>query len=225
METPSPPFTETIAFHTGIMVCCYVMLTFLDWVRKHRASSIPASGIRPEFRYIFPPTKKVSKLIHTILWAFRFSLIPLTIFYSSLTKLFLLFLLTIWRPASSASAHDNDQPKTWNGTTYNNIFISSALEVFDDDKLDREWVVRNILGGMSAGFGLRGTFSSSALKYGNMSWLNLLLNSVILDCHPFFTTIIILGGWAVKTAVANLVSGWVGGDEKAGETWLAYSIP
>lgn len=28
--------------------------------------------------------------------------------------------------------------------------------MFDDDKLDREWVVRNVLGGMSAGFGLRG---------------------------------------------------------------------
>lgn len=41
---------------------------------------------------------------------------------------------------------------------------------------------------------------------------------------------IILAGWLVKTAVANLVSGWVGmglgGDDKAaGEMWLAYSIP
>lgn len=31
-----------------------------------------------------------------------------------------------------------------------------AFEVLDDDKIDREWVVRNVLGGMSAGFGLRG---------------------------------------------------------------------
>jgi hypothetical protein len=56
--------------------------------------------------------------------------------------------------------------------------------------------------------------------------LNIFVNEiVILDCHPAFTTIIILGGWAVKTAVANLVSAWVGGNAKAGETWLAYSIP
>lgn len=55
---------------------------------------------------------------------------------------------------------------------------------------------------------------------------------VVLDCHPIFTTIIILAGWLVKTAVASLVSEWVrtglgaGGDDKAvGEMWLAYSIP
>lgn len=34
--------------------------------------------------------------------------------------------------------------------------INSALEILDDDKLDKEWVIRNILGGMAAGFGLRG---------------------------------------------------------------------
>jgi hypothetical protein len=31
----------------------------------------------------------------------------------------------------------------------------------DDDVLDRTWLVRNLLGGMSAGFGLRGASSSS----------------------------------------------------------------
>ncbi len=54
--------------------------------------------------------------------------------------------------------------------------------------------------------------------------------TVVLDCHPVFTTMIILAGWLVKTAVANLVSGWVGmglgGDgNTAGEMWLACSIP
>jgi len=48
---------------------------------------------------------------------------------------------------------------------------------------------------------------------------------VILDSHPIFTTIIILAGWAAKTAMASIVSGWVGGDEKTGEAWLAYSSP
>jgi lipid intermediate transporter len=36
---------------------------------------------------------------------------------------------------------------------------------------------------------------------------------------------IILVGWVAKTAVASLVSGWVGKDAKTGEAWLAYSIP
>lgn len=31
--------------------------------------------------------------------------------------------------------------------------------MLDDDKLDREWAIRNVLGGMSAGFGLRGMYS------------------------------------------------------------------
>ena len=34
--------------------------------------------------------------------------------------------------------------------------IQRTLEIFDDDKLDRDWLVRNVLGGMAAGFGLRG---------------------------------------------------------------------
>lgn len=39
---------------------------------------------------------------------------------------------------------------------YSNPFLNSALELLDEDKLDRQWVVRNVLGGMAAGFGLRG---------------------------------------------------------------------
>lgn len=57
---------------------------------------------------------------------------------------------------------------------------------------------------------------------------------MVLDCHPVFTTMIILTGWAVKTALAHLVSGWVGAGMSLGgdgaemvaeEMWLAYSIP
>ncbi|KAF7977033.1 hypothetical protein HWV62_4790 [Athelia sp. TMB] len=75
----------------------------------------------------------------------------------------------------------------WNGTMYESAIISSALGILDEGKLDREWVVRNVLGGMAAGFGLR----------------------VILDCHPIFTTAIILAGWIAKTAAANLEPGIV----------------
>ncbi|KAJ6596042.1 Arv1-like family-domain-containing protein [Mycena sp. CBHHK59/15] len=148
---------ETIAFHVGVLFACYVVLGLVDWLVPRRT----LSDIRREF---------------------RFSLVPLTLFYSSLTKLFLLFLLTIWRPNPHESAPHR------------------VLRLLDDD---REWVVRNVLGGMSAGFGLR----------------------VVLDSHPVLTTIIILGGWGAKTAVSRFVSRWVGGDERTGEAWLAYSIP
>ena len=64
---------------------------------------------------------------------------PLALLYSSLTKLFLLALLAIWGAPPPAPHHR-----------------LGLLDVFADGALDRAWVVRNVLGGMSAGFGLRG---------------------------------------------------------------------
>lgn len=56
---------------------------------------------------------------------------------------------------------------------YQNPLIVRALEMWDEDKLDREWIVRNILGGMAAGFGLRGKeilFSRDLLVRQSMQW-------------------------------------------------------
>lgn len=50
-------------------------------------------------------------------------------------------------------------------------WIQVLLEVFDEDKLDREWVVRNLLGGMAAGFGLRG-ISQIMLPIGHLNDIN-----------------------------------------------------
>ena len=36
---------------------------------------------------------------------------------------------------------------------------SQLWHLLDDDVLDRTWLVRNLLGGISAGFGLRGVLS------------------------------------------------------------------
>jgi hypothetical protein len=104
--------------------------------------------------------------------------------------------------------------------------LTQVLEILDDDKLDREWIVRNVLGGMSAGFGLRGKFNRLNIVSHNLRTIAIfLLHVVILDIHPLFTTIMILAGWVAKTTVATLVSRWVGGnDSRTGEAWLAYSI-
>ncbi|RPD60012.1 Arv1-domain-containing protein [Lentinus tigrinus ALCF2SS1-7] len=194
-------FFETAAFHAGVVLACYLVLKLLP----KPGQSAPVSGIREQFRY---------------------SHIPLTLLYSSLTKLFLLFCLSIWRPdgakyrapSVAQEVGDDANPTTTssaasrlhpNATVFTRPLIVAALELLDEDKLDRQWVVRNVLGGMAAGFGLR----------------------VVLDCHPIFTTIIILAGWLVKTAVASFVSEWVGtglgfgGDKAASEMWFAYSIP
>ncbi|KAJ2994990.1 hypothetical protein NUW54_g7465 [Trametes sanguinea] len=144
--------TETVAFHAGVVLACYAVLKLLP------SPQAPVSGIREQFRY---------------------SHIPLTLFYSSLTKLFLLFCLSIWRPdaAKSPAGPTHGRPQAHpNATTFGHSVIVRALELLDEDKLDREWVVRNVLGGMSAGFGLR----------------------VVLDCHPLFTTMIIIAGWTRK---------------------------
>jgi len=45
---------------------------------------------------------------------------------------------------------------------------------------------------------------------------------VVLDCHPFFTTLVVVVGWAIKTIVGRIIGGWVGDN---GDAWLAYSIP
>ncbi|KAH7911707.1 Arv1-like family-domain-containing protein [Hygrophoropsis aurantiaca] len=178
---------EMLAFHGGIILASYFVMKLSDTIHAWVRRTVPpvTSGIRQQFRV---------------------SLIPLTIFYSSSTKLFLLLLLTIWQPSTTLMAQGSTpqaQSYRWDPSHLNSPFISAALEFWDEDKLDREWVVRNILGGMAAGFGLR----------------------VVLDCHPLFTTVVILAGWAVKTAVAMLMEGWIGGDERTREVWLAYSIP
>ncbi|KAL0950170.1 hypothetical protein HGRIS_010163 [Hohenbuehelia grisea] len=178
---------ETTAFHAGISGACYVTLVTLEFVNSlwRGKQSSSRSGVREEFRY---------------------SLIPLSLLYSSLTKLFLLFLLSIWRPGPAAS-RPISPPRNFTLLPFDlgeSLFMKDVFELLDDDQLDRAWIVRNVLGGMSAGFGLR----------------------VILDCHPIFTSIIVLAGWATKTAVAQAVSLWVGfGRDNQQPAWLPYSIP
>jgi hypothetical protein len=102
--------------------------------------------------------------------------------------------------------------------------------LLDDDVVDRTWLVRNLLGGLSAGFGLRGTPSSSyhgpvkdEFYFANSE----ILKIVVLDCHPVFTSLIILTGCVVKTVIVGLVRELVGPrpGPAVEETWLAYSIP
>ncbi|KAF8333884.1 Arv1-like family-domain-containing protein [Amanita rubescens] len=168
---------ETIAFHSGVGLMCHITLALLSVIPYPKAKPAP-SDIRREF---------------------RLSLIPLTLFYSSLTKLFLLYLLTIWRPSTVFIPPPSF---TLSNATWNE-YARRAFIALDDDKIDKEWFIRNIVGGMSAGFGLR----------------------VILDAHPLLTTLVVIVGWAFKTLVSSMISHWVGGSERTVDAWLAYSIP
>lgn len=178
----------------------------------------------------FRPIKAAAPTQLTPARDFNLTLIPLTLFYSSLTKLFLLFLLTIWTPTASISTvTSTSYPQletSWLHALQTNFtgtlpsIISDISKVLDDDKLDREWVIRNVLGGLSAGFGLRGKHGSHVfLRWLTVGFL------VILDIHPFFSTFIILSGWLSKTAMAQLVVEWVGRGTQMSQAWLAHSIP
>ncbi|KAH9058406.1 Arv1-domain-containing protein [Lactarius vividus] len=126
----------------------------------------------------------------------RYSHISLCLLYSSFTKFMLLAVLSVW---GSQVKKDIPRPTY----VYKMPLDSQLWHLLDDDVLDRTWLVRNLLGGMSAGFGLR----------------------VVLDCHPFFTTLVIFSGWAFKTSVVGLVRDFIGPGKGVEETWLAYSIP
>ena len=98
----------------------------------------------------------------------RISHVPLTLLYSSLTKLFLLLMLALWKPSSLPSPHAlvprNGTSEGMLSTFISHDLTQRALQVLDDDKLDREWIVRNVLGGLSAGFGLRGEWTTGGME-------------------------------------------------------------
>ncbi|TFK27840.1 hypothetical protein FA15DRAFT_685719 [Coprinopsis marcescibilis] len=173
--------TEVLAFHIGISFLTFIALKLLDGYRLWRYGNAELSDTRKEF---------------------TLSLVPLSLFYSSLTKYFLLFLLTIWPPAKSSPSDQQSTP-TWPQIYFpDSAMIHQVFHTLDDRNLDKDWVVRNIMGGMSAGFGLR---------------------IVLDDLHPFFTTLVILLGWGIKATVSNAVSDKIG---LATQTaWRAYSIP
>ena len=137
-------------------MACAVALWILRRIRTlrflpKRFLAALSSDVHDEFRYgpnipyMYTNSSKFPRMSH----------VPLTLFYSSVTKLFLLCLLAIWRPSmhsGSKSLYRSRHGDVW----ADNWLMSSALGLLDEDKLDSEWVVRNLLGGMAAGFGLRG---------------------------------------------------------------------
>lgn len=127
----------------------------------------PATRVGDIFRSRTAQVRHSSLMLHIIsshtsllFHIHRYSHIPICLFYSSLTKFFLLFLLSIWGTASPTASADlaMSTPPYKHTITFDSPTLQLAWGALDDDKLDREWVVRNVLGGMAAGFGLRGLF-------------------------------------------------------------------
>ncbi|KAI0298854.1 Arv1-like family-domain-containing protein, partial [Russula brevipes] len=127
-----------------------------------------------------------------------YSHISLCLLYSSLTKFVLLVVLSIWEWGPQVPRNTDRS-----AYAYTMSLESPLWYLLDDDVLDRTWLVRNMLRGFSTGFGLR----------------------VVLDCHPFFTSLVLLSGYVIKTGVVSLVREFLGPSNGVDETWLAYSIP
>ncbi|KAG9039896.1 hypothetical protein FRB95_004368 [Tulasnella sp. JGI-2019a] len=170
---------ETIVFHTAIASACYVLLPAINKMRLSMSGDSMA----------------MSSAVGSV---FKLSHVPLTILYSSLTKFFLLSLLSIWSPGHSSGTPPSTAP--FKG----HPIMHAIWTMFDETVLDREWIVRNMLGGMAAGFGLR----------------------VVLDCHPIFITIIIGVGWVTKVIFTGLVYELTTPlAELQEDGWMKYSIP
>lgn len=122
LATLASCLTEIVLFHLATVMACLVAIRLLMRPGKNGNRS----GVLEEFRV---------------------SHVSLALIYASLTKLFLLSLLVIWRPARP----EQSSPAMVNGDLYHQI-----LHVFDDDRLNREWLLRNLMGGMASGFAIRG---------------------------------------------------------------------
>ncbi|CCA72054.1 hypothetical protein PIIN_05989 [Serendipita indica DSM 11827] len=168
LATLASCLTEIVLFHLATVMACLVAIRLLMRPGKNGNRS----GVLEEFRV---------------------SHVSLALIYASLTKLFLLSLLVIWRPARP----EQSSPAMVNGDLYHQI-----LHVFDDDRLNREWLLRNLMGGMASGFAIR----------------------VILDDNPAAAAFVVLSAWMLKAFAAFLLSEYVyplGTDRD----WLIFSMP
>ena len=131
----------------------------------------------------------------TIVDMLRPSLIPLTLLYTSLLPLLLQLFLSIWY---TPSMNPHEQPPSPSSFSPISTLPQPFISLFSPETLDaslefesaiahtwatadKVWVGTRLLGGMSAGFGLR----------------------VLLPTRPWETTVIILAGWVAAASVAR----------------------
>ncbi|KAG8788643.1 hypothetical protein FRC15_003167 [Serendipita sp. 397] len=160
-----------VLFHTAIIISAVVVFKLFSVLQKRNV----ASGVWEEFRYRSydglrrPYVEFLNRLSH----------LPLALLYASLTKLFLLSLLVVWRPTSQAEGN------IWRGTQ--NGLLLKVYHLFDDETLDREWLLRNLMGGMASGFAIR----------------------VVLNGRPIIAASIVLAAWLLKAMAAYVFSEYI----------------
>lgn len=122
----------------------------------------------------------------------RPSMISLTLLYTTLLPLALQLVLSIWytHDTSAKSPASNSTP-----VFIYNLFPRHLAKSIDDtitetlrvwERTDRIWAGTKLLGGMSAGFGLR----------------------VILPTRPWETTAIVLAGWGAASMAGRIMESY-----------------
>ncbi|KAG8835979.1 hypothetical protein FRC17_010948 [Serendipita sp. 399] len=154
LETLLTCSAEVLLFHTAIVISAIIIFKVFNVLKEGNV----ASGVREEF---------------------RLSHLPLALLYASLTKLFLLSLLVIWRPTSHLGGTQWQAP--------DNGFLLRIYHLFDDEVLDREWLLRNLMGGMASGFAIR----------------------VVLNGRPVVSASIVLAAWVLKAMAAYALSEYI----------------
>lgn len=116
-------------------------------------------------------------------------MISLTLFYTTLLPLALQLVLSIWYTHDSANSSTNIQQVPSFITCILPLHLADSIEDTARDvfgiwqRTDRIWAGTKLLGGMSAGFGLR----------------------VILPTRPWETTAIVLAGWGAASLVGRIM--------------------
>jgi lipid intermediate transporter len=118
-------------------------------------------------------------------------------------------LLVIWRPAESLHGATS---------AVGDNFFEVVYHVFDDDRLNREWLLRNLLGGMASGFAIRGKHALHRLD--GVTDISL----VVLNGRPLVAAFIVLFAWMMKAGVAFLLSDRIT-NAAIDRHWLIFSMP
>lgn len=122
------------------------------------------------------------------------SLIPLVLLYTTLLPLLLQLGLSVW--STAASPHSPQPSSTPLSESFGAVapWIVKLIPADVTEQIDRAWASSNklwlgtrLLGGMSAGFGLR----------------------VLLPTPPLLTTTVVLAGWGAALGVGSLLDSYV----------------
>jgi len=162
---------ETVSQHAITLGFTLVVLRWREWYpMKGQPSPVTNDGRQRDFMYVYPADLYLMLICSP-------SLIPLVVLYTSLVPLVLQLFLSIWYTSPTATI-PTSYTSLVDGIPFDiRLYPKMRHALIELEELwhraDSVWAGTRLLGGMSAGFGLR----------------------VLLPTKPWETTGIVLAGW------------------------------